>query len=109
MISERLSLGPKSFVVELASNDGYLLQYFVKRGIPCLGIEPAANVAEEARKKGVETQVVFFGRESASELRQLRGAADLIIGNNVLAQVPDINSFVAGVAIALAKTGTATF
>jgi hypothetical protein len=109
MISERLGLGPKSFVVELASNDGYLLQYFVKRGIPCLGIEPAANVAEEARKKGVETQVVFFGRESAAELRQSRGAADLIIGNNVLAQVPDINSFVAGVAVALGPHGTATF
>lgn len=109
MISKRLGLGPKSFVVELASNDGYLLQYFVKKGIPCLGIEPAANVAEAARAKGVETQVVFFGRESAQELRQSRGAADLIIGNNVLAQVPDLNSFVAGVALALAAGGTATF
>jgi C-methyltransferase C-terminal domain/Putative zinc binding domain/Methyltransferase domain len=109
MISERLSLGSKSFVVELASNDGYLLQYFVKKGIPCLGIEPAANVAEVARTKGVETDVVFFGRESASELRAKRGPADLIIGNNVLAQVPDLSSFVAGVAIALAPGGTATF
>ncbi|HKY38837.1 MAG TPA: class I SAM-dependent methyltransferase [Polyangiaceae bacterium] len=109
MISKRLSLDGKSFVVELASNDGYLLQYFVKKGIPCLGIEPAANVAEAARKKGVETQVTFFGRESASELRASRGAADLIIGNNVLAQVPDVNSFVAGVAIALGPGGTATF
>src|SRR6187402_2461606 len=62
MISRRLELGPKSFVVELASNDGYLLQYFVKKQIPCLGIEPAANVAEAARAKGVETQVTFFGR-----------------------------------------------
>jgi C-methyltransferase C-terminal domain/Putative zinc binding domain/Methyltransferase domain len=109
MISKRLELGPKSFVVELASNDGYLLQYFVKKGIPCLGIEPAANVAEVARTKGVETDVVFFGRESAGKLRETRGAADLIIGNNVLAQVPDVNSFVAGVAIALSPSGTATF
>ncbi|MEI9941306.1 MAG: class I SAM-dependent methyltransferase [Pseudomonadota bacterium] len=109
MISQRLELGSKSLVVELASNDGYLLQYFVKKGIPCLGIEPAANVAEVARAKGVETQVVFFGRESAHELRTSRGAADLIIGNNVLAQVPDLNSFVAGVAIAIAPNGTATF
>ena len=109
MISHRLELGPKSFVVELASNDGYLLQYFVKKQIPCLGIEPAANVAEAARAKGVETQVTFFGRESATELRNRRGAADLIIGNNVLAQVPDVNSFVAGAAIALAPTGTVTF
>jgi hypothetical protein len=109
MISQRLELGPKSFVVELASNDGYLLQYFVKKGIPCLGIEPAANVAEAARQKGVETEVTFFGRESAAELRDRRGSADLIIGNNVLAQVPDLNSFVAGVAVALAPNGTATF
>jgi hypothetical protein len=108
-ISARLGLGSKSFVVELASNDGYLLQYFVERGIPCLGIEPAANVAEVARKKGVETEIMFFGRESARNLRQRRGAADLIIGNNVLAQIPDINSFVEGVAIALAPSGTATF
>jgi hypothetical protein len=109
MISRRLSLSSTSFVVELASNDGYLLQYFVKKGIPCLGIEPAANVAEVARGKGVDTQVVFFGRESAGELLAGRGAADLIIGNNVLAQVPDLSSFVAGVAIALAPHGTATF
>jgi SAM-dependent methyltransferase len=109
MISKRLSLGQKSFVVELASNDGYLLQYFVKKGIPCLGIEPAANVAEAARAKGVETKVVFFGRDSARELVGSRGAADLIIGNNVLAQVPDLNDFVAGVAVALAPGGTATF
>ena len=108
-VSSRLGLGPKSFVVELASNDGYLLQYFVQRGIPCLGIEPAANVADVARKKGVETEVAFFGRETARDLRQRRGPADLIIGNNVLAQVPDINSFVDGVAIALAPNGTATF
>jgi hypothetical protein len=109
MISKRLELGQKSFVVELASNDGYLLQYFVKKGIPCLGIEPAANVAETARSKGVETEVTFFGRDAAADLKKRRGSADLIIGNNVLAQVPDINDFVAGVAIALADKGTATF
>ena len=108
-VSSRLGLGPKSFVVELASNDGYLLQYFVQRGIPCLGIEPAANVADVARKKGVETEVAFFGRETARDLRQRRGPADLIIGNNVLAQVPDINSFVDGVAALLGPSGTATF
>jgi hypothetical protein len=109
MISKRLELGQQSFVVELASNDGYLLQYFVKKGIPCLGIEPAANVAETARSKGVETEVTFFGRDAAADLKKRRGSADLIIGNNVLAQVPDINDFVAGVAIALADKGTATF
>lgn len=109
MISKRLELGSKSFVVELASNDGYLLQYFVKKGIPCLGIEPAANVAETARGKGVETEVTFFGRDAAADLKTRRGSADLIIGNNVLAQVPDINDFVAGVAVALAAKGTATF
>jgi hypothetical protein len=109
MISERLALGPKSLVVELASNDGYLLQYFVKRAIPCLGIEPAANVAAAAKKVGVETLVTFFGKEKAGELRSAGTAADLVLGNNVLAQVPDINSFVAGVALILKPSGTATF
>ncbi len=109
MISERLGLGTKSFVVELASNDGYLLQYFVKRGIPCLGIEPAANVAKAAREKGVETQVAFFNERAAGELRAAGRQADLVLGNNVLAQVPDLNSFVAGVPIVLKPTGTATF
>jgi SAM-dependent methyltransferase len=108
-ISRRLSLGTKSFVVELASNDGYLLQYFVERGIPCLGVEPAANVAKAARERGVETLVEFFGERSARELRDARGPADLVLGNNVLAQVPDLNSFVEGVRIVLAPTGTATF
>src|SRR5712664_68446 len=89
MIIERLSLGPKSFVVEIASNDGYLLQHFVAKGIPVLGIEPAANVAEVARKKNVPTLVKFFGRQTASELVGERGRADLVLGNNVLAQVPD--------------------
>jgi hypothetical protein len=95
-------------VIELASNDGYLLQYFVERGIPALGIEPAANVAEAARKRGVETLVLFFGRVLGAELAASGKRADLVIGNNVLAQVPDVNSFVAGIAAVLAPTGTAT-
>ncbi|HSR99652.1 MAG TPA: class I SAM-dependent methyltransferase [Kofleriaceae bacterium] len=108
MITERLGLGASSQVVELASNDGYLLQYFVERGIPALGIEPAANVAEAARKRGVETLVKFFGRELGAELAQTGKRADLVLGNNVLAQVPDLNSFVAGIAQLLKPTGTAT-
>ncbi len=109
MISARLELGPKSRVIELASNDGYLLQYFVKRGIPCLGIEPAANVAEDAKKRGVETLVAFFDRELGKKLASEGKQADLVLGNNVLAQVPDLNSFVAGVRELLKPTGTATF
>jgi SAM-dependent methyltransferase len=109
MISERLELGANSLVIELASNDGYLLQYFVQRGIPCLGVEPAANVAKEAEKKGVETRVAFFGRELGAELRASGRSADLVLGNNVLAQVPDVNSFVAGVPEVLKPNGTATF
>ncbi|HEY0483952.1 MAG TPA: class I SAM-dependent methyltransferase [Kofleriaceae bacterium] len=108
MITERLGLGPTSQVIELASNDGYLLQYFVERGVPALGIEPAANVAEAATKRGVETLVRFFTRELGAELAATGRRADLVIGNNVLAQVPDINSFVAGIAAVLAPTGTAT-
>jgi len=108
MITDRLGLGPSSQVVELASNDGYLLQYFVERGIPALGIEPAANVAEAARKRGVPTLVKFFGRELGAELAASGKPADLIIGNNVLAQVPDLNSFVGGIAALLAPTGTCT-
>jgi SAM-dependent methyltransferase len=108
MAAERLGLGRESFVVELASNDGYLLQYFVKRGIPSLGIEPAANVAKAAAEKGVDTLVRFFGRELAAELAGQGRQADLVIGNNVLAQVPDLNSFVAGIARLLKPEGTAT-
>src|ERR1041384_8210460 len=108
MITERLGLGASSQVIELASNDGYLLQYFVERGIPALGIEPAANVAEAARKRGVETLVKFFDRELGAELAAAGKRADLVIGKNVLAQVPDLNSFVAGIANVLAPTGTAT-
>jgi hypothetical protein len=108
LAARRLGLGPQSFVVELASNDGYLLQYFVKAGIPCLGIEPAANVAKAARERGVDTLVKFFGRELGAELAAQGKSADLILGNNVLAQVPDLNSFVAGIAALLKPTGTAT-
>jgi hypothetical protein len=108
MITERLKLGEKSFVVELASNDGYLLQDFTRRRIPCLGIEPAANVAAKAVEKGVETLVQFFGETTARELVAARRKADLILGNNVLAHVPDINGFVAGIRTLLEPTGTAT-
>jgi hypothetical protein len=105
---DRLGLGKNSFVVELASNDGYLLRSFVRRGIPNLGIEPAANVARAAVEQGVETLVRFFDRDLAGELAADGRSADLIIGNNVLAQVPDLNSFVAGIRILLKPTGTAT-
>ncbi len=108
MISERLGLGPESLVMELASNDGYLLQYFVKRGIPCLGIEPAANVAKAATERGVPTQVSFFNQDTAKQLAASGKLADLILGNNVLAQVPDLNSFVGGIPHVLKPTGTVT-
>jgi hypothetical protein len=106
----RWDLGPHSQVVEVASNDGYLLQYFVARGIPTLGIEPAANVAREAEHKGVPTLVKFFGRDTARELLAEGGGrkADLLLGNNVLAQVPDLNDFVAGLKLLLAPRGVIT-
>jgi SAM-dependent methyltransferase len=104
---ERWGLDDKSHVVELASNDGYLLQFFVQHGIPVLGVEPAANVAEVAIEKGVPTRVAFFGvdtaRSLASELR-----ADLLVGNNVLAHVPDLNDFVGGMKLVLAERGVLT-
>jgi SAM-dependent methyltransferase len=105
----RLGLGEDSLVVEVASNDGYLLQHFLPHGVPVLGVEPALNVAEAAVARGVETVTEFFGTELGRRLAQERGAADLVLGNNVLAQVPDINDFVAGVAALLAPEGTATF
>jgi len=107
-VTHRLGLGRDSLVVELASNDGYLLQHFVGRGIPCLGIEPAANVASVAEEKGVPTRVEFFEEGAARRLVEEGRRADLIIGNNVLAQVPDLNSFVAGLPILLAPGGTVT-
>ena len=107
-ITARLALGRSSRVVEIASNDGYLLQYFVAKGIPALGVEPAANVARAAEEKGVPTWVGFFGAESAARLARERGRADLMIGNNVLAQVPDVNDFVEGYRVMLAPEGVAT-
>jgi hypothetical protein len=140
MITARLGLGPQSQVVEVASNDGYLLQYFVERGIPALGIEPAENCAAAAREKGVATRCLFFGTQTARELRAgqrtgdrgqetkdspaacplspdpypllsdgfLRRGADLLLGNNVLAHVPDLNDFVAGIKVLLADDGVNT-
>lgn len=104
-IQRRLGLGPHSRVVELASNDGYLLQNFRDAGIPVLGIEPAANVAAVAREKGIETWTKFFGTTTASEIA---GRADLLIANNVLAHVPDLNDFVEGMRMALAPEGMIT-
>jgi hypothetical protein len=107
-ISKRLGLGPSSRVIELVSNDGYLLQFFVDKGIPVLGIDPAANVANAAQKRGVPTLVKFFGIETASELAEAGTQADLVVGNNVLAQVPDLNSFVKGISILLKTGGVCT-
>jgi SAM-dependent methyltransferase len=102
-------LGPGALVVEVASNDGYLLQYFVRRGVEVLGVEPAENVAEAARARGVPTESFFWGRKTAEELRRRRGPADLLVANNVLAHVPDINDFAAGFAVMLKPGGLATF
>jgi SAM-dependent methyltransferase len=107
-IRQRLNLNDKSFVIELASNDGYLLQHFVRAGIPVLGIEPAANVADAARAKQVPTRCCFFGTDTARDLVARGEQADLLIGNNVLAQVPDLNDFVAGMKIALKPGGAIT-
>ena len=104
---EQFALGAHSQVVELASNDGYLLQYFRDRGIPVLGVEPAANVAEVAREHGIPTLVEFFGRRTAQTLVP-ETAADLIVGNNVLAHVPDPNDFLGGIKILLKAGGIIT-
>ncbi len=105
---ERFDLTPKTRVMEVASNDGYLLQYFVERGIPVLGIEPAANVAAVAIGKGVPTLVRFFGRDTARELAAQDTRADLLTANNVLAHVSDLNDFVAGLKLVLAPRGVIT-
>jgi len=108
-IIQKLKLNNNSLVIELASNDGYLLQYFVEKNIPILGIEPSANVAIEAEKKGVKTLVSYFNIEVANELvNKNKIQADLLIGNNVLAHVPDINNFVQGMKILLKKNGVVT-
>jgi len=108
MITDRLALDDTSSVVELASNDGYLLQYFVQKGIPALGIEPATNVAKAAEERGVDTLIEFFDAELAQRLVAEGKTADLIIGNNVLAQVPNLNSFVEGIKVLLAPGGVVT-
>ena len=101
----RLNLGAGSQVIEVASNDGYLLKHFVAKGVPVLGIEPAENVAIVARQAGVPTEARFFGRETAADLVARGLAADLIVGNNVLAHVPDLNDFIGGLADAVKPTG----
>ncbi len=106
---ERYALSRDSLVMEVASNDGYLLRHFHDRGIPVLGIEPAANVAETARAIGVPTECVFFGTDTAMEIAASHGCADLIAANNVLAHVPDIFAFVAGFAAVLKPNGVVTF
>jgi hypothetical protein len=108
MIIKRFNLGKESLAIELASNDGYLLQNFVKKGIPALGVEPAANVAKVAMDKGIKILVAFFGRKTAERMVAEGTKADLVIGNNVLAQVPDLNDFVGGIRIVLKKQGVAT-
>jgi SAM-dependent methyltransferase len=105
---ERFRIGPKSQVVEVASNDGYLLQFFHRRGIPVLGVEPAANVARAAEEKGITTLVRFFGADTARSVALMNKQADLLIGNNVLAHVPDLNDFAGGLAIALKPEGVLT-
>jgi len=105
---ERFGLGRDSFVVEIASNDGYLLQHFVVRDIPVLGVEPAANVAKAAIARNVATKIAFFGRSLADEMAAAGTKADLVIGNNVLAQVPDLNDFLAGMKRILKQEGVVT-
>jgi len=102
------NLDKNSFAVEIASNDGYLLQFFLQKGIPVLGIEPARNVAAIAQKKGIPTEAVFFGVETAKRLISEGKAADMLLGNNVLAHAPDINDFVAGLKILLKQKGVIT-
>lgn len=108
MISSRLGLGPESLVVELASNDGYLLKNFLAAGIPCLGVEPTASTALAAERLGIPVLREFFGRELGQEIARTRRPADLVIGNNVYAHVPDINDFTQGMAALLSPEGTIT-
>ena len=102
---ERFSLGAGSLAVELASNDGYLLKNFVAAEVPCLGVEPAANVAKVAREAGIDTHIAFFGQATATDLADQGKSADLITANNVLAHVPDLNDFVAGMKLLLKPEG----
>ena len=105
MIRQRLDLTSDSFVVEVASNDGYLLKNFVEAGIPCLGIEPTASTADAAEALGVPVERKFFGETLANELAEAGKSADLIVGNNVYAHVPDINDFTRGLARQLKPEG----
>tara|TARA_B110001454_G_scaffold155291_1_gene144634 strand:+ start:1147 stop:2376 length:1230 start_codon:yes stop_codon:yes gene_type:complete len=107
-IIHRFNFDQNNFVIEIASNDGYLLQNFQNKNIPCLGIEPAANVAEEAKKKGIKTLVKFFGTDTAKEISTNERKADLLLGNNVLAHVPNINDFIEGMKILLNSDGIIT-
>jgi len=108
MITDRLSLDKSSYVIEIASNDGYLLQYFEQMNIPCLGIEPAEKTAQVAREKGIDVITEFFGVKLADKLAKKGKKADLLIGNNVLAHVPDINDLVNGLKRALKPKGVVT-
>ena len=108
-MTERFGLGPESLVVEVASNDGYLLQHFVAMDVPVLGVEPTANTAEAARAKGIPTEVMFFGEATGRELAARGGRADLMAANNVLAHVPDIGDFVGGFRELLKDEGVLTF
>lgn len=108
-MAQRYRLDSDSLVVEVASNDGYLLQFFKECGIGVLGVEPAANVAEAAQSKGIATEVAFFGVETARRLRTAGKSADLMAANNVLAHVPDLHGFVGGFKLLLKPAGTATF
>ncbi len=108
MAVARFGLNASSKVVEIASNDGYLLQYVVAAGVPCLGVEPSANVAQAARSKGVPTEIAFFGLDTARRLADAGHAADLLVSKNVLTHVPDINDFVAGVGAILKPEGAYT-
>ena len=108
MMVKKFGYNSSSFVIEIASNDGYLLQYFLEKGIPVLGVEPSGSVAEAAKQKGISTDVTFFTQEYAENLQKEGKLPDLIIGNNVLAHVPNINDFVAGLKIALSENGIIT-
>lgn len=108
MMTQRFGLDHRSLIIEIASNDGYLLQHFVARGIPVLGIEPASNVAAAAAARSIPTRVEFFGSATAESLVREGRQADLLLGNNVLAQVPDLQDFVGGMKILLKPTGTIT-
>jgi len=105
---ERLGLGPGSLVTEVASNDGYLLQHFLAAGVPVVGVEPAANIAEVARGKGIRTEAEFLGARTGAEIAERHGRADLVAGNNVFAHVPDIVDFAAGLAALVKQDGLVT-